>query len=97
MNDGLTNTYFMEQSSLVARRSDQIKIEYRNEIKKIARVTDYAKFLNLVLQRFDELAGRPLKFTYVDADRDVISISNDCDLEEALDQVPLGQTLKIFI
>ena len=81
---------------------EQIKIEYKNEIKKIAKVTEYSKFVNLVLQRFDQLESQKgdvsnLKFTFVDQDQDVITISCNSDLAEAFEQVPPGQTLKVYI
>ncbi len=90
------------------KSSDSIKIEYQNDIKIIPRVTQFPKFLNLVLHRFEELSyilkssqGKDpkemLKFTYEDQEKDIISISNDIDLEEAIDQAKPGKTLKIYI
>ena len=77
------------------KSSDSIKIEYKNDIKISPHVTEFSKILNLVLHRFEELSqdikawgGDPreiLKFTYEDQEKDVITISNDTDLEEALD------------
>jgi hypothetical protein len=37
------------------------------------------------------------KFWYFDTERDKITISNDMDLEEALDQVPFNHSLQVFI
>ncbi len=53
--------------------------------------------MNLIIQRFDDLKSDDiLKFTYADQDNDVISISCDSDLEEALDQAG-STTLTIYI
>lgn len=41
------------------------------------------------------MRDQPIKLTY--NDNDVISISTDEDIEEALEQVMHGQTLKIYI
>jgi hypothetical protein len=84
-----------------------MKAEFKGEAKIIPKVNEFHKLANLVAQRFDELGlavrysgdkiEELVKFTYNDSDSDVISISTDADLEEALDQVPYGQTLKILI
>ncbi len=78
-----------------SRKQDKIKIEYMGDPKIVSKVTDYKKFINLVMQRYDEIglavkiSGEKIddlvKFTYNDRDMDVISISNDADLEEAFD------------
>jgi hypothetical protein len=53
------------------------------------------------MSRFDELRTieDPImfKFWYFDTERDKITISNDMDLEEALDQVPFNHSLQVFI
>lgn len=77
--------------------SDSIKVEYRGEMKKIHKVLDFRKFVGLAVQRFDGLSSEDtLKFTYIDQEKDVISISCDSDLEEALDQAS-GMSLVVTI
>ena len=77
--------------------SNSIKVEFQGEMKKIHRVHEFRKFFNLAVQRFDGLSSDDtLKFTYVDQDKDVISISCDSDLEEALDQAS-GMSLVVTI
>ena len=72
------------------RRTDNMKLDFQGEAKVIPKVSEYHKLANLVMQRFDDigLAARHsgekiddlVKFTYIDFEKDVISISTDIDL-----------------
>jgi len=68
----MNDTYHSEAPDQIISRSlkpssESIKVEFRGEMKKIHRVSEFRKFFNLAVQRFDGLsADDTLKFSYVD-------------------------------
>jgi hypothetical protein len=50
----LSDTMMLE-NSVLKRPEEQIKIEFKSDTKKVPRVTEFKKFINLIRQRFDEI------------------------------------------
>jgi hypothetical protein len=73
----------------------QIKLIFRTETKKIKRPKDYESLVNFSARSFGNLP-QAFKFFYIDHDGDLITISNQDDLDEAMD-MPEVETFKIFI
>ena len=63
-----------------------IKIEFQGELRKIRKVSTHSDLIKIIKEKFENLRqidSQLLKLTYVDIDRDLISISSTEDLDEA--------------
>ena len=74
----------------------QIKITFRNETKKVRKANDYENLVGQAKKSFADLPGN-FKFFYMDSEGDIISISNQEDLEEAFSCMEGQQTLKLIL
>lgn len=68
--------------------TNQVKVTFKNETKKFKKPADFESLLNLTVRAFGSTLPPQFKFYYVDAEGDLISISCQEDLEEALDSMP---------
>ncbi len=73
-----------------------LKIAYKNEIKKIKFPVDFESLLNYVKKAIAELPEQ-IKFFYIDPDEELISVSNDDDLISFKDCSEKPESLKLFI
>jgi hypothetical protein len=73
----------------------QVKVTFNNETKKFKKPTDYGGLLLATQKAFGETLPPTFKFFYTDSDGDMISISNQEDLEEAFSSMPAG--LKLLV
>jgi hypothetical protein len=62
----------------------QLKVTYKSETKKFKKPADFDGLLQQTLKAFGSTLPPQFKFYYVDSDGDLISISCQEDLEEAL-------------
>ncbi len=62
----------------------QIKITFRNETKKLRKTTEYSSLQAQAQKSFGDLSPS-FKFYYVDSEQDIISITCQDDLDEALE------------
>lgn len=62
-----------------------IKLQYQSELKKLSSVNDYKDLLNKGISRFGLAPTQDWKFFYLDESQDLISISSQVDLEEAIE------------
>lgn len=63
-----------------------IKLEYLGELRKIKKVSNYLELLRVIRDKFEDLRAIDssyLKLTYLDTEKDLISISSNEDLDEA--------------
>lgn len=77
-----------------------VKLSYKGEIRKVDRIKTFTELVELALEKFPQLpkeSALNLKFNYRDSDSDLISISCENDLIEALDEFISDKTLKIII
>jgi uncharacterized protein (DUF4213/DUF364 family) len=64
-----------------------MKVEYLNEVRKIAEVTNYELLISILKDKFETLqnfADSSIKLTYQDSDSMQILITTDDDIIEAL-------------
>lgn len=69
-------------------QTNQVKVTFKNETKKFKRPSDFEGLLQQTIKAFGNKLPASFKFFYVDADHDLISISCQEDLEEALESMP---------
>lgn len=72
-----------------------VKVIFKDETKRFKIEESYRKFMNAVSSSFDSLP-QTIKFFYLDEDGEVISVSSDYDLKEALDSDE-SSTIKFVI
>lgn len=72
-----------------------MKIVYLDEIRRISRPSTYAELVELTKQSFKNLPAH-FKFFYIDSDEDIISITSEQDLMEALQCYP-DIAIKIYV
>ena len=61
-----------------------MKVVYQNDTKKFADFQGYSDLVNQAVKAFGIVQfGESIKFYYMDNDGDIISISNQSDLDEA--------------
>ncbi len=72
----------------------QVKLIYKTETKKIKRPTSYQSLCEFSIRSFGTLPPS-FKYFYFDSDNDLITLSNEDDLEEAL--ASETHLLKIYI
>jgi hypothetical protein len=73
----------------------QIKLLFKSETKKIKKPKDYDSLISYCSKNFTNLP-QSFKFFYFDQEGDLITISSQVDLEEAL-EMPDVDFLKIYI
>jgi hypothetical protein len=73
----------------------QVKVTFNNETKKFKKPADYGGLLAATIKAFGGALPPNYKFFYTDSDGDMISISNQEDLEEAFSSMPLGLKLVV--
>lgn len=65
-----------------------MKVTFRNETKKFKKPTDFNNLVQQTIKAFGPSLPLYYKFFYVDVDGDLISISCQEDLEEAIESMP---------
>jgi hypothetical protein len=81
----------MQASATTANR---IKVIFKSETKKFKKPESYEVLLQQTQKAFGSALPKQFKFFYQDSEGDVISISCQEDLEEALESIP---SLKLVI
>ena len=72
-----------------------MKIVYLDEIRRIVRPQSYADLVQLTRESFKNLPAS-FRFFYIDSDEDIISITSEQDLMEALNCFP-NVAIKIYV
>lgn len=75
-------------------QSTRIKVIFRNETKKFKKPETYEQLLQQTQKAFGQTLPHNFKFYYSDGEGDIISITCQEDLVEALESVP---TLKLVV
>lgn len=66
-----------------------MKVEYEGEIRKVPAISNYEELISTVASLFGLNSGGQtgfIKFTYEDEDKELITISNDDDMQCMFDQ-----------
>jgi hypothetical protein len=66
----------------------QVKVTFKNETKKFKKPSDFDSLVQSTVKAFGANLPLQFKFYYVDSEGDLISISCQEDLEEALESMP---------
>ena len=72
-----------------ASNANQIKLTFKGDTKKVKLSGDYEELLQRTRASFDDLPEGTLKFFYVDEESDLISVTSQADLTEALESTNL--------
>ena len=82
-----TNYYKMlsARSNASAAAGASVKITYQGDTKKVKLTGEYEELVQRTRASFDDLPEGDLKFFYVDEDSDLISVTSQADLSEALE------------
>lgn len=72
----------------------QFKVTFKSETKKFKKPNDFEGLLQQTIKAFGQSLPAHFKFFYVDSDGDMISVSSQEDLEEAIDSMP---ALKLIV
>ena len=79
----------------ITKKQVAVKVEFKKEIRKIPGISSFDDLTATVKQLFNIETGA-LKFTYVDDEKETITVSNDEDLECMFD-IFKDTTPKIFV
>ena len=78
-----------------------MKIIYKGDTKKISDLKDYNQLIQKLSQVFNlrnlQAIDNNLKLFYQDEDNDIISLTNQGDLDEAFQYIFGNQTLKLVL
>ena len=70
------------------------KVTFNGDTKRVTLNGDYEELVTRTRASFSDLSTGPVKFFYVDEENDMISVSSQADLSEALD---LSNQLKLTV
>jgi len=65
--------------------SAQAKVSYRGDTKRVKLSGDFYELVERTRASFSDLPAGTLKYFYVDEENDMISVSSQADLTEALE------------
>ena len=83
----------------ITLRSYTLKVEYEGEIRKVPAISNYEELRSTVASLFGFNSGGQsgyIRFTYEDEDKELITISNDDDMQCMFDQFK-DKTPKIWV
>ncbi len=83
-----------QMQASAATTANRIKVIYKSETKKFKKPETYEVLLQLTQKAYGSTLPKQFKFFYQDSEGDVISISCQEDLEEALESIP---SLKLVV